>query len=140
PEAYLDKFGLKNQYYSFNYENIHFLILSTEVSYEKGSTQFEFASNDLMRASQNSTLKWIIVANHRTMYPPYYGPSIAVDTAIAKKFREIYHPLFDLYGVDLVLQGHVHYYQRTYPMKYNDKDPDMPVITDLHKNYYDNPE
>ena len=140
PEAYLDKFGLKNQYYSFNYENIHFLILSTEVSYEKGSTQFEFASNDLMRASQNSTLKWIIVANHRTTYPPYYGPSIALDTAIAKKFREIYHPLFDLYGVDLVLQGHVHYYQRTYPMKYNDKDPDVPLITNLHKNYYDNPE
>jgi 3',5'-cyclic AMP phosphodiesterase CpdA len=140
PEVYLDKFGLKNQYYSFNYGNSHFLILSSEVPYEKGSTQFEFASNDLKAASQNTTIKWIIVANHRTMYAPYYGPSIALDTAIANKFRDIYHPLFDLYGVDLVLQGHVHYYQRTYPLKYNDKNPVEPVITDLHNNYYANPQ
>ena len=140
PELYLAKFGLKNQFYSFNSGIVHFLILSTDVSYEKGSPQFEFASDDLKRTSQNSTIKWIIVANHRTMYPPYYGPSIDLDTSIGNQFRDAYHPLFDLYGVDLVLQGHVHYYQRTYPMKYNEKDPNVPIITDLHKNFYDNPE
>ena len=81
-----------------------------------------------------------IVANHRTMYHPYHGPSISLDTAIGKKIRETYHPLFEVYGVDVVLQGHVHYYQRTYPIKYNDKDSDVPLITDLDKNSYNNPE
>lgn len=28
-------------------------------------------------------------------------------------------PLFEKYGVDLVLAGHVHNYQRTYPLKYD---------------------
>jgi hypothetical protein len=35
---------------------------------------------------------------------------------------EAYHPLFQKYGVDLVLYGHNHYYQRTYPLAYIDDD------------------
>jgi len=34
------------------------------------------------------------------------------------------HPLFQKYGVDLVLYGHNHYYQRTYPLAYIDDDDD----------------
>ena len=113
-------------------------MISTEVSNEKDSPQYEFVSNDLKHASENSKTKWIIVANHRTIYPPYYG-AIALDAAIGKKFRDAYHPLFDLYGVDLVLQAHVHYYQRTYPLKYNAINPDVPTITDFHKNHYIEP-
>ena len=139
PDVYMDLFGLKNQYYSFDYANVHFLMMSTEIPYENDSAQFKFVINDLKQASENSTTKWIIVANHRTMYPPYYGPSITLDTSIGKKFRDTYHPLFDLYRVDLVLQGHVHYYQRSFPLKYNTLDPEIPIVTDLHKNYYIKP-
>jgi len=138
PDAYMNQFGLKSQYYSFDYGGVHFLMMSTEVLYEKDSPQYEFVSNDLKHASENSKTKWIIVANHRTIYPPYYG-AIALDAEIGKKFRDAYHPLFDLYRVDLVLQGHVHYYQRTYPLKYNAINPDVPTITDFHKNHYIKP-
>jgi predicted phosphodiesterase len=139
PDEYMNQFGLKSQYYSFDYVGVHFLMMSTDVLYEKDSPQYEFVSNDLKKASENSKTKWIIVANHRTIYPPYYGPAIALDATIGKKFRDAYHPLFDLYGVDLVLQGHVHYYQRTYPLKYNSINPDVPTITDFHKNHYIKP-
>ena len=35
--------------------------------------------------------------------------------------------------LDLVLQAHSHNYQRIYPIKYNDKDPSNPIITDKNK-------
>jgi len=138
PDANMNQFGLKSQYYSFDYGGVHFLMMSIEVLYEKDSPQYNFVSNDLKRASENPKTKWIFVANHKTIYPPYYG-AIALDAAIGKKFRYAYHPLFDLYGVDLVLQGHVNYYQRTYPLKYNAINPDVPTITDFHKNHYIKP-
>ena len=46
----------------------------------------------------------------------------------------------DLKNVDLVLQAHSHNYQRTYPIKYNDKDPSNPIITDKNEGEYTNPD
>ncbi|MGE0242535.1 MAG: hypothetical protein AB7F53_03225 [Nitrososphaeraceae archaeon] len=42
-------------------------------------------------------------------------------------FREIYHPLFDKYRVDLALQGDLHVYERTYPITFNNEDDDEPL-------------
>lgn len=55
-----------------------------------------------------------------------------------RNLQDAYHPLFDKYGVDLVLQGHNHNYQRTYPLTYNSTDPSSPVITDRHTRDYKN--
>ena len=54
--------------------------------------------------------------------------------------RDVYHPLFDKYDVDLVLAGHVHNYQRSFPIKYNDDKPSKPIITSSNKNNYKNPD
>jgi hypothetical protein len=51
PDAYMNQFGLESQYYSFDYEGVHFLMMSTEVMYEKDSPQYKFVSNDLKHAS-----------------------------------------------------------------------------------------
>ena len=67
--------------------------------------------------------------------------------------RETYHPLFDLYGVDLVLQGHNHNYQRSYPITYNNNNNNndnkiininndissKPTITSANTSTYNNP-
>ena len=45
-----------------------------------------------------------------------------------ESFSDIYHTLFNDYGVDLVLQGHIHNYQRTYPLIYNNENPSNPTI------------
>jgi len=47
---------------------------------------------------------------------------------------------FEQYNVDLVLHGHQHNYQRTYPIKYNSDSPANPIITDKNKSTYTNPE
>jgi Calcineurin-like phosphoesterase len=110
---YMDQFGLENQYYSFNQKNVHFLALSTEIPYYNDSEQFEFAIKDLEKSSNDPLIGWIIVFYHKHMYGS--GPGFDEE----KDFRKIYHPLFDKYKVDLALQGHLHVYERTFPVSFN---------------------
>ena len=127
---YMNFFNLTNEYYSFNRENVHFLALSTESPVEASSQQFNFAQDDLSKASSNESINWIVVYFHKPMYT---SPSVH---AAEKAFRDLYHPLFDKFGVDLVLYGHNHNYQRTYPLEYNVSNPSRPVIAEASKDLY----
>ena len=130
---YMNYFGLKKQYYSFNEKNIHFLALSTETAFDEDSEQYEFAKQDLEKYSKDPFLDWIIVFYHRYIYGSGNG------LPEEKDFRETYHPLFDKYKVDLALQGHLHVYERTYPITFNDDDEDEPIVQDSAPNIYKNP-
>jgi len=110
---YMDFFGLKEQYYSFNHKNVHFLALSAEIPYNNNSEQYKFAIKDLEKISNDPSIDWIIVFYHRHIYGS--GPGFDEE----KDFRKIYHPLFDKYNVDLALQGHLHVYERTFPVTFN---------------------
>lgn len=131
---YLDFFGLQEQYYSFDYENVHFLALSTEIPYGKDSQQYEFVVRDLEKYSKDPSIDWIVVLYHRQLYSSGGGPEDEED------FRYVYHPLFDKYKVDLALQGHHHVYERMYPITFNDDDENEPVIKDENQNTYHDPE
>jgi predicted MPP superfamily phosphohydrolase len=130
---YMKHFGLTKQYYSFNYQNVHFIAMSTEVPFHIGSEQYNFIKSDLAAASTNSSINWIIVYFHNPMYS---SPNRILPDKIS---RDIYHPLFDEYGVDLILQGHNHNYQRSYPLKYNLSYSSNPVITTAEKSKYNDP-
>ena len=130
---YMNYFSLENQYYSFNQKNIHFLALSTETPFDEGSKQYEFAKRDLEKYSKDPFIDWIIVFYHRYIYGS--GSGIPEET----DFREVYHPLFDKYQVDLALEGHLHVYERTYPITFNDDDDDEPIVQDSSPNIYKNP-
>ncbi len=135
---YMTHFGLTKQYYSFDYHNVHFLAMSTEIPLEAGSEQFNFVNNDLARAARDPAIDWIVVYCHK---PAYTLPSTDEGMRSSmQEFRDTYHPLFDRYNVDLVLQGHDHNYQRSYPIKYNSTNPSTPIITDTNKDSnYNNP-
>jgi hypothetical protein len=45
--------------------------------------------------------------------------------------------MFDKAGVDVVLQGHVHNYQRTFPVKYDGSS--TPTVTSNNPTNYNNP-
>ena len=126
-DDYMDYFGLKEQYYSFNQKNVHILALSTEIDYDDDSEQYQFAVKDLEKYSQDPFIDWIIVFYHRHMYG---SGSLEPDT----DFRELYHPLFDKYKVDLALHGHLHVYERTYPITFNNEDDDEPIVQDNNPN------
>jgi predicted phosphodiesterase len=129
--AYMDKFNLDNQYYSFDYQNSHFIALSTELNEDNQVKQLIFVKKDLVRAKENPNIDWIIVYFHR----PFYTGN-GVDNI---NMRNTYHPLFEEYDVDLVIQGHSHNYQRSFPLLYNDVRPSRPIITNNEQFHYDDP-
>jgi len=142
--GYMSHFGLSQTYYSYNYENVHVLVMDTDRnSYSSGSAQYNFVVNDLQTASQNPDINWIIVYLHKQMYtsPNTCGSSSCSNTGTdATNLRNIYHAKFDQYGVDLVLNGHLHNFQRTYPIKYDPGSPSSPTITDSNSTDYTDPE
>ena len=93
-----------------------------------------FAKGDLARASSNPSIGWIIAYMHK---PLYTSPT---EHEADSKMRGIYHPLFEQYNVDIVLYGHNHAYERSYPMKYNNSNPSIPIITSNGTGSYNDPQ
>jgi predicted phosphodiesterase len=121
-KQYMEYTNLDKQYYSFDYKNVHFISMATETPYEQGSQQFEFVKHDLTKTKANPSIDWIIVYYHQPMY------TSKTHHEGLESFRDLYHSLFNEYGVDLVLQGHIHNYQRSYPLIYNSENPSNPII------------
>ena len=81
------------------------------------------------------------------LHKPFYtSPNSCSSTgctnsgSVATELRNTYGAKFDQFGVDLVLQGHVHNYQRTFPLKYNSNNPSSPIKTSSNANDYNDPE
>src|SRR5580765_3836952 len=101
--------------------------------------QRTFVQNDLQSASTNPNIKWIIVYLHKPMYtsPNTCSSSSCSNTGSENRNnRDGFHGWFDQYGVDLVLEGHIHDYQRSYKIKYDSGSPDSPTVTDNNTNTY----
>ena len=110
----VDYHNLKSPYYSHDFKNMHFISMSTEHPFEVGSTQYEFIKNDLEKSAQNSTIDWIVVHQHK----PHY--STLQDKKEAEQIRDTYQQLFQQHDVDLVISSHNQYYERTYPILFNE--------------------
>ena len=121
---YINSFQLNKPYYSYDYKKVHFLIIASLSDYKEGSDQYNFVKQDLEKASQNKDIDWTVV----TSYGPFYtSPSTH---KAEKDLRDIYHPIFEQYNIDLVLQAHNHNYQRTYPISFNSAgDSSKPFVT-----------
>jgi hypothetical protein len=132
----MEHYGLSNQYYSFDYQNVHFTVMSDYVSDEIGSEQYIFVQNDLAKAAADPNIDWIVIVHHDQEYASTANNLLSR----ANKWKEAYHPLFEQHNVDLVLQGHQHNFQRTYPIKYDSDTPINPIITDRNRSNYTNPE
>jgi 3',5'-cyclic AMP phosphodiesterase CpdA len=77
-----------------------------------GGAQKAWLERELSSARGNNDIDWIVVCMHQ----------VAISTA--DKFngadlgiREEWVPLFDKYGVDLVVCGHEHHYERSHPIR-----------------------
>jgi hypothetical protein len=111
----IDYHNVKNPYYSHDFQNVHYISMSTEHPFEEGSKQYEFIKSDLEKTSTNSSINWIIVHKHKPLY------STNQDKVEAEQLRDTYQQLFQQYDVDLVISSHNQYYERTYPILYNEK-------------------
>jgi hypothetical protein len=97
------------KYYSFDYGSIHFIALdSMTSSRQPGSPMLTWLQNDLEATAQ----EWIIAFWH---HPPYTKGSHNSDTETELvEMRQNVLPILEAGGVDLVLTGHSHCYERSY--------------------------
>jgi hypothetical protein len=61
-DGYMSNFGLEQQFYSFEYQNVHFTVMSTEIPFGPDSKQYAFIRKDLANASASSRIDWLVVA------------------------------------------------------------------------------
>ncbi len=96
-------------YYSFDYANIHFISLdSYETDRSVNSAMYNWCQADI----QNTTAEWIVAFWH---HPPYTKGSHDSDTETALiQMRQNFLPMLEANGIDLVLSGHSHSYERSY--------------------------
>jgi alkaline phosphatase D len=67
--------------------------------------------NTLQQAANDTSIDWIIVQMHQT------AVSSSGDNGSDLGIRQVWLPLFDQYQVDLVLCGHDHDYERSFPIR-----------------------
>ena len=136
PQAYLHYFQLpegvpeayKNQFYSFDYGDVHYVVLNTQMREME-----EFYPNLLkdqlawFKADmEKSKKKWNVVLMHKDVLR--YG-FLTRKTPREEGFSEegkTFMPLFDKYNVDVVLTAHLHTYRnrgRIYAFNRDTKGP-----------------
>jgi hypothetical protein len=96
-------------YYSFDRGNIHFVCLDSMTS-DRSPTgpMATWLANDLAATTEN----WLIAYWH---HPPYSKGSHDSDTeSQLAEMRTNFLPILEDYGVDLVLTGHSHSYERSF--------------------------
>jgi len=95
-------------YHSFDYGNIHFVCLD---SYDTPRSATGAMANWLRSDLQNNTKDWTVVFFH---HPPYSKGSHNSDSeSNLIEMRQNFNPIIEDYGVDLVLCGHSHSYERS---------------------------
>ena len=90
-------------YYSFDYGDMHVLVLNNELDCYEGSPQYKFAEKDLSQSGQN----WKIVMFHE---PAYCFGAHGENTEMKKLSKKVLVPN----KVDVVFAGHSHFYQHNF--------------------------
>lgn len=106
--SYASLFGQPSMLYAFDAGQARIILLNTE---DSDSANAQFLENEL----KNTKQPWKIVAMHK---PLYTSPSNHPEE---KELAGRLQPLIDKYGVNLVLYGHNHNYERI-------KLPDKPTL------------
>lgn len=123
----------KDMFWSANFGLMHLISLDSESALDIPlitNDQKKWVEEDLIQANQNRQAQpWIVIMIHRPLYCSSHGRPCTTDSTILTNALE---DLFHKYKVDLVLQGHVHNYERSLPQyrgKFNSSytNPNAPV-------------
>ena len=102
------------RYYSFNYANTHIIMLdSNNNEPDSLSTMLDWLDKDLIG---NTNANWLIAVFHHPPYTKGSHDSDDVNDSGGKMFvtREQIIPRLEKAGVDLIINGHSHSYERSF--------------------------
>ena len=99
-DAQVEALGMPGPWYATRYGDV--LVISLDTNRPDDPAQLKWLQETLADATET----WKIVTMH---HPPYSGGWHGSDMSV----RDAFVPLFEQYGVQLVLTGHDHDYQRS---------------------------
>jgi len=101
-------------WYSFNYGNVHIVMMSTEHNFTQGSDQYLWMEKDLKNVDRSKT-PFVVLTGHRPMYTSENCSDdlTASDFYMSLEIQKSFEILLYTYQVDLALWGHQHSYERT---------------------------
>ena len=115
----------RGRYYSFEWGDAHFIALDSDLlsSGYGSSPMLAWLESDLQRSAG---ARWRIAYFHHLPYPTSHH----IDDPVCAATRARFVPVLERYGVQLVLTGHEHNYQRSLPMR-----GDLPVSSGRATTY-----
>lgn len=129
PKAYINLFAVpenglpeyKRQFYSFDYGPVHFTVLDTNF-HEAQGWQPQLLTDELRWLEQdlaNSKARWKIVLQHRDIFMYSFSKESGRPerATFFLDFSRQLMPLYEKYGVDVVLSAHLHTYRRRLPLR-----------------------
>lgn len=117
-------------HYDFVYGDVHFFMLDSNrraAEFAPGGRQFVWLAEKLAE----STAKWKIVCHHHATYTSEeddYGDSWQGPTTFGDLQVRPLVPLCESHGVDLMMFGHLHLYERSFPVRDGAIDHESGVV------------
>lgn len=114
------------RYYAFRWGRTQFVALDTSTDSAaaalagRDGRQLRWLGDVLSSAARDTTVAWTVVYTHRPLYSQAAGFS---GHGPDRRLRRALEPLFLEHGVDLVLAGHDHHYQRSRPLRRGEPVP-----------------
>ena len=110
-----------NQFYSFDYGSVHFVVLDTNFP-EMKNFQPDLLADELPWLEKDlaaSRAKWKVVLMHRDIFLYGFGPESGREQTQTHFLDFSYQlmPVFEKYKVDAVLTAHLHTYRRRVPLQ-----------------------
>jgi acid phosphatase type 7 len=97
------------RYYSFDWGNAHFVAVDSNLlATSSAAGMLAWLDADLAATNRH----WRIVFLHHTPYPTGFHLGDPICAAV----QQLVNPIVERHGVQLVLAGHEHGYERTYPL------------------------
>jgi predicted phosphodiesterase len=118
PSVFQMEYNFGNSFYSFQSGSAHIIYLNPYSNTNYTSTQYNWVKKNLEMVDRNNT-PWVIVVMHCPWYSSnvnHYGDKQTV------LMRESMEELFYHNNVNIVFSGHIHAYERTYPVYRNQTD------------------
>jgi len=104
------KIVTNNTWYSINIGPMHMVFLDNYVPYSNTSEMYKWLDEDLSAVDRSET-PWLLVGFHAAWYTTYVN-----HYKENSNMQLFFEPLFLKHRVDLVLNGHIHAYDRSPPV------------------------